>query len=218
MAPGLVRTKVPGIYKRGKSYVVKQRDASGKIRTVSVATMAEAQDVKATIRAEKARGDLRPATKVRFDEYAPEWIRTYSGRTASGLKESTRDDYRRALERHAIPFFNRRALTEIEPRDIKLFAAHIAESGVAQHTVRLALAPVKALLATAFEDGLIRSNPSSNVRITIPNRRDTREEQAKALSEAQLNAVLDAATDRWRPLLELLANTGMRIGEGCALE
>lgn len=38
----LQKTKTPGIYRRGASYVVKARDASGRMLTRSVTTMAHA--------------------------------------------------------------------------------------------------------------------------------------------------------------------------------
>jgi integrase len=208
---------VPGIYRRGKSYVVKQRDASGRMLTRSVSTLAEAQDVKAQLRAEAARGERRETKAVAFDAYAREWIESYTGRTSKGLKSSTRDDYRKVLDRDAIPYFGSRALASIEPRDIKLYAAKVAKRGVAQHTVRLALAPVKALLATAFEDGLIRANPSANVRIVVPADPERHEQHVKALSEPELAAVLGEIPSRWMPLFACLADTGLRIGEACAL-
>lgn len=52
-------------------------------------------------------------------------------------------------------------LAAITPADVKGYAAEVASRGVAPNTVRLALSPVKALLADAFEEGLIRSNPDS---------------------------------------------------------
>src|SRR4051794_4891725 len=97
--------------------------------TRSVSTLAEAQDVKAAIRAEAARGERRAVKAIAFDAYAIEWIDTYTGRTSKGLKQSTRDDYRRTLVNDAIPFFGRRALAEIEPRDIKQYAAKVASRG-----------------------------------------------------------------------------------------
>src|SRR6266536_767912 len=49
---------------------------------------------------------------------------------------------------------------------------------------RLAIAPVKALLATAFEDGDLPSNPAAGLRNLIPPAATEEEaERAKALSE-----------------------------------
>jgi hypothetical protein len=43
MASPLVRTSTPGIYKRGRSYVVKQRDRRGRMHTKSTPTIAAAR-------------------------------------------------------------------------------------------------------------------------------------------------------------------------------
>lgn len=93
----LERTKTPGIYKRGNRYVVVFRDPLGKQRKRSARTLAEARELKATLTADVRRGEYRALSKVTFAEYAPEWIRTYAGRTSRGVRDATRDDYRKRL-------------------------------------------------------------------------------------------------------------------------
>jgi integrase len=80
----------------------------------------------------------------------------------------------------------------IEPRDVKAYAERVAARGVAPNTVRLALAPVKALLATAVEEGLIRFNPSVGLRLAAGRQEEAEEEHAKALTEEELGEVLAA--------------------------
>jgi integrase len=189
--------------------------------------MAEAKTVKAQTRAEAASGVVVADRRVSFAAYARDWIATYAGRTSRGFRESTRDDYLQALEKDAIPFFGTRMLTSLTPPDIRRFAAHVGrrtvrrdgvERPVSSDTVRLALAPVKALLATAFEDGLIPVNPAAGVRIIQPQRIEDDEPQAKALSDAELERLLAQIPQQWAPMILLIAYTGIRIGEGCALQ
>lgn len=80
-----------------------------------------------------------------------------------------------------------------------------------------AIAPVRALLATAFEDGEIRSNPAAGVRIAGVLREDDSEPKAKALNEPQLRALLEAVAPASRAFVEFVAHTGMRIGEAVAV-
>ena len=87
---------------------------------------------------------------------------------------------------------------------------------VSPNTVRLALAPVKAMLATAFEEGLIRSNPSAGVRIVQQVEHDA-EEKIKTLADADLAALLEATPEEWKLLIGFLAETGLRISEALAL-
>src|SRR6266536_797190 len=137
----LVRTSEKGIYKRGNHYVVRYR-SGGKQRKAIARTLTAARDLKAKYRNDPRSGE---ASREPFADYATRWIESYSGRTSRGLRDSTRTDYRRAIEQHAIPFFRMR-LNEIRARDIKDYAKAVSDKGLAPNTVRLAIAPVKALL------------------------------------------------------------------------
>lgn len=216
----LVRTSVPGIYRRGSRYVVVYRDPAGRQRKRSARTLAEARDVKAALRADVARGEYRALSRVTFAEYAAEWVEHYAGRTARGLREETRRDYRRAIERRAVPFFGRMRLAEIEPRDVKRYMATVRAEGLAANTVRLALAPVKALLATAVEEGLIRSNPSVGLRVAgqaTGADEEPEAERVRALTEDELRRLLARVAPDSRLLVEFLTHTGLRISEAVAL-
>ncbi|MCW2974046.1 MAG: hypothetical protein JWN72_2319 [Thermoleophilia bacterium] len=218
MSAPLVRTSTPGIYKRGSRYVVKERDHTGRIQTKSAATLAQAKTIKAQIRTDSARGEFRPASNVTFTDYALEWIDSYTGRTSRGFKETTRSDYRGALKNHAIPYFRRMPLAHIEPRDVKRFAQSVADKGLSRDGVRNAVAPLKALLATAFEDGVIRHNPATNVRLaTNYVNADGEVRRVKSFSDTELACLIAAVDDDNRLVIELLASTGLRIGELIAL-
>ena len=206
----LVPTKTPGIYRRGSRYVVRYRDPTGRARKQSARTMAEARRIKAEVNADVGRGEWRAQSRVSFADHARDWIGSYQGRTARGLRDETREDYRVRLERDAIPFFGRRRLAEIEPRDVKRFAAHVASRGVGPNTVRLAVAPVKALFATAVEEGLIRSNPTLGVRIARRTA-ETEQERVKVMTEEELGRFLTAVDPYWRTFFSFLAATGFRM-------
>jgi integrase len=213
----LVKTGTPGIYKRGSRYVVVHRDPNGRQRKQSARTLSEARDLKATLTADVRRGEYRALSKVTFADYAAEWIGSYQGRTTRGVRPQTLADYRDALKRDAVPFFGRMQLVSIEPRDVKRYAAELAGRGLAPASVRKTLAPVRALLATAFEDGLIRGNPAAGLRIVQRVEDEAGEVLTKALTEDELRALLTEAPDDWRLFFELLAHTGLRIGEAIAL-
>jgi integrase len=211
------RTGTPGIFKRGNRYVVVARDHKGKQVKRFTTTLAEARDVKATLRADVARGEYRSRTRITFAEYAKTWLDTYNGRTSRGIRESTMVEYRRAIEQRAIPFFGRLQLVEIEPRDVKRYLAEVAATGRSQNTIRLALAPVRALFATAVEEGVLRFNPATGVRLPRPINPKPEEEQTKALTEAELRRLLAEVAPEWRLLVRFIALTGLRIGEALAL-
>jgi integrase len=217
MSARMVKTNVPGIFKRGGRYVVTFRDAQGRSRKKSAATMVEARALKASVTADVARGEFRSLSRATLREYATEWIEGYQGRTSRGFRETTRQEYRRDLERDIVPYLGARRLTEIEPRDIKQFASYLAtKRNLSPASVRLVIAPLRALLATAFEEGLIRSNPAANVRLA-PTRKHEVTEDVKAMTATELAAVVSEIPDPYRLFFRVLAESGMRIGEAIAV-
>jgi integrase len=227
-SPRMAKTSTPGIYKRGGRYVVVYRDPSGKQRKEFAVTLAEARDVKATRTADVRRGEFREFSRVEFADYAAEWIDTYRGRTSRGFGDGSRDDYRGALDREAAPFFGRMRLVEIEPRDLKRFLAYLEQpqprrhkhprQGLAVSSVRKTVAPVRALLATAVEEGLLRANPAAGLRIAQQTDEEVDEtEDVKALTGEELRLLRDKLPEAWRPFFEFLAQSGLRIGEAIEL-
>jgi integrase len=216
----LVKTSTPGVYKRGNRYVVVYRDPRGRQRKAAARTLAEARDLRAQLRADVVRGEYRAQSRVTFEDYARQWLASYGGRTARGnVRSTTAREYRRYTEQRAIPYFGRRRLSEIEPRDVKAYAAHVAAQGVARNTVRNCVAALRVLLATAVEDGLIRTNPAAGVRLpAMPMAEpDEASPKAKALTDAELAALLAACPAQWQLLVSFLADTGLRLGEASAL-
>lgn len=220
--PKMEKTGTPGIYRRGGRYVVVSRDGGGKQRKQFARTLAEARDLKSIAGADVARGEDRRLSRVTFAEYAREWLDSYGGSNGHGIREETRGDYRRRLEQDAIPYLGKLRLSEIEARDLDGLAGKIASRGVAPATVRIALAPVKALLATAHKRGEIRWNPAAGYRCAFTHEavdqhgRD-QEDVVVALAEPELAALLGQTPERWRPFFEFLAHTGLRIGEAIEL-
>jgi integrase len=87
-------------------------------------------------------------------------------------------------------------------------------------TVRNILCPLRACLATARMEGLIRHNPADGVQ--LPNRPGIDDEledgPVRAFTREQLAAFLLVVDRRHRPLFRLLASTGLRISEAVALQ
>jgi integrase len=249
-------TRYPGVYRRGNRYVVRYRDGQGKERQQGGFRTAKAgADWKRRRDADIADGVWMGENRIAFDGYAAEWIEAYQGRGRRGFRESTREDYRRALDAYAIKYFSARlgrTLAQISPRDVNVFIGWLCDAEAQrEHQVKLGwvdakdskpvelsdsrirniIAPLRSCLATAVEDGLIRSNPADRAR--LPNREhlagaedEDLDEEIKALGPDQLQTFLKAiaARDRRRRggqshllLFELLAATGLRWSEAAPL-
>lgn len=223
------KTKYPGVYKRGERYVYCYR-VDGRQRWGSEQSLEAAFRAKREKDVDASRGELVDLTKAKYGEYALEWIELYQGRTSRGFRESTRTYYRRMLQERVIPYFDgiaRKRLAEIQPRDVKAFVRWIVEQRdprtgelLSKSTIRQHVAVLRASLGDAMEDGLIRSNPAKGVRVVVPEGEGTGRapaEEKRAMTVEQLRLLLSAVRVEWRLFFELLAHTGLRIGEAVEL-
>jgi integrase len=145
-------------------------------------------------------------------DHHSQWIATYQGRTSRGFRANTRARYREALEKRVLPWFGAMRLAEIEPQHIKQWLLHLAAQNVAPATIRNTFAPLRAMLADAADDGLIRHNPAAGVR--IPNTAKHSEPKEKALTLEEVDRLRAALTGEDNLLLvDVLLVTGMRISE-----
>src|SRR3954454_10720671 len=96
-----IRTRYPGIYRVGKRYewASWRGGPRGMADTIEAAREAKAE-AEGT---RSAHATTTDAARGTFGAYALDWIVSYQGRTSRGLDEGTRADYRRDLERYAIP-------------------------------------------------------------------------------------------------------------------
>lgn len=217
-----VRTQTPGIYKRGDRYLVTYR-VNGKQRSETVRTMAEARRLKAAREADVSRGEFFEASQLPFEDYAREWVERYQGK-GRGFRESTRGNYRSALERFAYPQLGTLRLAEITPRDISNYVAFLCDerrvgARLSDSSVRNAVNPIRACLATAVREGLIRHSPAANV--TLPHRPDPDKDdhdEIRPFTREQLVTFFDICPDRHRTFFRLMASTGMRISEVLGLQ
>jgi integrase len=224
MAAPLVKTRTPGIFKRGSRYVFSYR-LNGKQRWESCRTLEDARRAKAARQTDIGRGEFEERSRTTLREYASEWVDRYQGRGRRGFRDTTRHDYKRHLDQYAFRYFPAKTkLTEITPSALAGFVGWLCDPAkqdgreLADSTLRNILAPLRACLGTAVREGLIRSNPTRD--IDLPNRPaiEDAEENVRALTREQLDTFLRVAPERWRTFFRLLAATGIRISEAIALE
>jgi integrase len=224
MAATLTKTKTPGIFKRGSRYVFIYR-VDGKQKWESARTLEEARRKKAERTADIERGEFEGRSRVALHEYAREWVERYQGRGRRGFRENTRDEYRRQIEQYVVRYFPKGTkLTDITPSKVAGFVAWLCDEeqqgkALADMTVRNALTPLRACLATATREGLIRSNPARDVDLPHrPTAEASENEEIRAMSHDELETLLALFPDRWRLFFTFLASTGLRISEAVALQ
>lgn len=108
-------------------------------------------------------------------------------------------------------------LAAIQPSDVKRWLQKMADEGYAVGTIKNALAPVRAMLADASEEGIIRSNPAAGIRIPANAKRP--DERPKHLTPAQLKRLHEHLTnENDRLLVDFLVATGLRVSELMAVD
>jgi integrase len=233
MAATMVKTKTPGIFKRGSRYVFSYR-VEGKQRWESFRTLEEARRAKSARSTDIERGEFEERSRVTLREYAEPWIEQYLGRGRRGFREGTRDEYRRQLKQYVLKYFPEQTrLTEITPSKVAAFVGWLCEQTtpaptkedkdrrvlLSDATVRNIMAPLRACLSSAMRDGLIRHNPARDADLPHrPTAEESEEEEVKAMTSKELATLLALIPDRHRLFFRVLAATGMRISEAIALQ
>lgn len=215
--PGVFRRHAKGCERSGRcdcSYVVVWRHR-GRQHTDTYSTYAEAREAKGN----RDAGERRPVARVGFDDYFAGWIDTYAGRTARGFSETTRPEYRRPIEQHALPAWGSWRLADVEAADVRELFGAMRKAGATTAALKKLRAALSAMFATALEDGLVKANPIAGVRIPAPvaGADLEYEETAKALTRAELAVLLAAMPAEWRLFFEFLTHTGLRISEAIGL-
>lgn len=224
MAAPMVKTKHPGIFKRGGRYTIVYR-VDGKQHKESARTLDDARRLKASRETDAQRGEHHRQTRTTLHEYALEWVERYQGRGRHGFRDLTRHEYRRMLKRYALKFFpSQLRVTDITPARIAGFVAWLCDEqaqdkALSDKTIRNILGALQACLATATREGLIRTNPARDVDLPYrPTAEDTEEDDIKAMNREQLTAILAALPEHQRLFFWFLAATGLRISEAIALQ
>jgi integrase len=150
--------------KRGVSWRIRYRDASGRriLETLGREPewnrkRAESELRKRLVDVER-EGYTRPE-ELTFAEFAQRWLTEYlPGR---GLKLTTTDGYRQALNCHLLPFFGRYRLSELErrPELVDSFVTAKMNEGLAPKTVVNQLLVLQGMLKRAVRWRLIQRNP-----------------------------------------------------------
>ena len=225
------------IRRRGRSWIVYFR-VDGKQVFRSFKTRDEAELYLAQSQAAKARGEFRRPTRIRFDEFAVEWLRDYA---QGHVSSKTLEGYEGVLRLHLVPEFGRLHLTEITRKAIDSFVADWTAGGPKFHarqrsaveleavaardasrdprgvalgrspkTISNALVPLREMLSHAVEWGYLNANPAVGVRRP---RSETRNDEMRVLGPQEIHRLLDAAAPEARTFLLTAVTTGMRRGE-----
>jgi len=173
------------------------------------ATKTEAERWLTRTEAEIIEGDwIDPdAGRVRFGEYAGDWIEE-----RPGLRPKTVQLYRFLLGRYLVPAFGRVAVADIREAQVRRWRKNLLDAGVTSVTAAKAYRLLRAVMNTAADDGLIRRNPCR-----LKGAGQERSPERPVLTLRQVLALADAIDARYRALILLAVFGSLRWAELAAL-
>ena len=135
--------------------------------------------------------------KMTVAEYAERWL----SERGPAIRERTLHGYRRSFDRELLPNFGQIQLAALSRAHIKEYASRRASKGAAANTIRNALAPLRAMLSTAVEDGYVRENVALRLpRVGAPPRTITPPTREQVERCCGWPAMVRAARSSLRPL------------------
>ena len=156
--------------------------------------------------AEINEGTYRPESTLTLANFVE---KEYRPKILAGLRPSTQSSYKAALNCHILPRLGGRRLREIKRSDVQGFVAQLATRGLARQTIKNVVAMLSSVLETAFQWDLVRENAARGVRLPSCGPRVER----FIPRVDQVMAIIARLPQPGRMMAQLVALTGMRIGE-----
>ena len=136
------------------------------------------------------------------------------------MSENSRASFQSTLDTWIIPAIGGKKLPDVSPADLSALLLSVQAQGRAHSTAVKVYTVLNTLFKMAYLSDMIQRNPMDKVARPLPRKDEIREAEAQALTVEDLRAVLDALESeplKWRALVYLLIDTGMRRGECCGL-
>jgi integrase len=148
-------------------------------------------------------------SRVTFSALGSEWKAT----VLPMYKQSTQKNHRHILEKHLIPRFGEKAVTDVTRQEIQAFVAHLNQTGYAPKSIDHIHDVLSAVLRTAVKWGHLQTNPARDV--DMPTLKTVRPKWV--LTTQQAMQLLDALPPQGRTMAGLAMLSGLRRGELFAL-
>ncbi|PFO04668.1 site-specific integrase [Bacillus sp. AFS076308] len=186
-------------------------------------TKKEAEAAAAIIENEINQGLYVEESDVTFEDFAYEWLSLYEG--TGVVKESTVRIRRHEIKR-LLDYFAKLKLKDITRRQYQNALNDLKKRGYAQNTIDGAHRTGRMIFKKAVELEILKKDPTEYTQ--VPKQQKTIEELEgqnglpKFLEKEELKHFLEIAKkfgiDQDYPIFLLLAYTGVRVGELCALK
>lgn len=137
------------------------------------------------------------------------------------MSENSRANYQGYLDKKIYPALGDIKLPEITPAQITALLLEIQTQGKAHGTVVKVYTILHSFFKMAYLGDMIDHNPMDKVERPKPRKDEVKPTQASAYTAAEVQQImtcLEREPLKWRTLIHLLIDTGIRRGECCALQ
>lgn len=172
-------------------------------------TKREAELYGASVEVSKARGEFISvaAGTTTVAAWADKWMDGWSE-----LTPSTASRYRGIVRTHVLPRWGTTPLSALTKSDIKSWLAGLVRNGSSAATARKVHSVLSCILTVAVDDKMLAFNPAIGVKVAKPTVTPRR-----YLTHQEVDSLAEAAGERGRSIILMLAYCGLRWGELAAL-
>lgn len=137
------------------------------------------------------------------------------------MSENSRASFQSALDTWIYPAIGEKKMPDVSSADLSSLLLSIQAQGRAHATAIKIYTVLHTMFKMAYLSDMIQRNPMDKVSRPVPRKDEIRETEAQSLTVEELQAVLDALNEeplKWRVLVYVLIDTGIRRGECCGLK
>ena len=146
----------------------------------------------------------------------------YMPAKAATFSENARSSYQRNLDVHILPALGDFLMADITPAMVTKLLLDFQKSGHAHASAVKLYNILNGIFKMAYKDDTVKVNPMLKVDRPAPRKDEkAQDESEKAYTVQQLRYILQCLENeslKWRAYINLVADTGIRRGEACALE
>lgn len=170
-------------------------------------------------RAEKRQREAQEAAKIQTVKQYGE--RVFMPAKTVTMSENSRASFQSALNTWIYPAIGEKKMPDVSSADLSSLLLSVQAQGRAHATAVKVYTVLHTMFKMAYLSDMIQRNPMDKVPRPVPRKDEIREAEAQSLTVEELQTVLGALNDeplKWRVLVYVLIDTGIRRGECCGLK
>lgn len=147
--------------------------------------------------------------------------RVFMPSKAVTMSENSRSNYQGYLDKRIYPALGNLKMPEITPAQITALLLSIQAEGKAHSTVVKVYTILQGIFRMAYLGDMIDRNPMDKVERPKPKKDEIKSTEPEAYTAEEVQKILTALEKeplKWRALVHVLIDTGIRRGECCALK